>query len=139
MLTEENRTDIVRYRINNAQRTLKEVDILIENGLYNTAASRLYYSCYYAATALLVANHVTTKTHEGVRQMFSAKFVKTGIFPPYFGRMYSELFNARLTGDYEDLFNHNADTIALLIPKATEFVNAVCNEALKWIDTQNTQ
>ena len=36
-LNEENRCEIVRFRIENACKTLEEVDILMQNGLYNTA------------------------------------------------------------------------------------------------------
>ena len=133
MLTDEERTTIVRYRIERALDTLNEVDYLVQMHFYNNAANRLYYSCYYAASALLIANQVSTKSHDGVRQMFSSKFVKTGVFPSYFGRIYSELFSARQTGDYEDLFNHSSVTVSMLIPKATEFVDSVKKEVEMWL------
>lgn len=43
MLTDDNRLEIVRYRLENARRTMKEINVLVDNKLYNTAASRLYY------------------------------------------------------------------------------------------------
>lgn len=53
-LTDEQRVDIVKYRIENAESTLKEVLSHKENGFYNTAVNRMYYACYYAASALLM-------------------------------------------------------------------------------------
>lgn len=73
VLTEEQRKDIVRYRMENAQNTLEEVKSHRENGYYNTAINRMYYACYYAASALLIANGIVTKSHDGVRQQLGLK------------------------------------------------------------------
>lgn len=121
MLQDQDRISIVRYRIENAHRTIDEVSTHIENGFYNTAINRMYYACYYAASALLVANKIVTKSHDGVRQMFSLHFVKTGLVPKDFGRFYNNLFEKRGTGDYEDLFDHTLVTCEEYYPKAKEF------------------
>lgn len=54
ILTDEQRRDVVRYRMENAQKTILEVESHRENGFYNTAVNRMYYACYYAATAKLI-------------------------------------------------------------------------------------
>ena len=59
----------------------------------------MYYACYYAVCALLIANKIQTKSHDGARQMFSLHFVKTGIVSKEYGRFYSNLFEERTTGD----------------------------------------
>lgn len=133
MLTDQERKDVVIYRIENAQRTLDEVKELLKLQYYNTAANRLYYAAFYAACALLVAYKINTKSHDGVRQMFNLHFVKTGIFPSYFGKYYNELFNGRTTGDYEDLFNHDAESINRLYPLAQEFIAAVKVKVDEWL------
>ena len=69
------RNEIVKYRIRRAYETFREVEILIENQLWNTAVNRLYYTCYYALTALLIKWEIKTQTHAGVRQMFGLHFV----------------------------------------------------------------
>ena len=103
MLTDQERVDIVRYRIDNAQSTLAEVNVHIQNHFYNTAANRMYYACYYAASALLIANGITTKSHDGVKQMFGLHFIKTGVLPMPLSSIYSTLFKRRLSGDYDDM------------------------------------
>jgi len=65
-LTKEQRIAIVQYRMENANNTLKEVESHIQNGFYNTAVNRMYYACYYAASAMLIAKGVETKSHDGV-------------------------------------------------------------------------
>lgn len=96
----------------------------------------MYYACYYAVSALLVTNKIATKSHDGVRQMFNLHFVKTGIFPSYFGKFYSELFVGRTTGDYEDLFDHDEESVNELYPKAEELVNAIKENIDVWLASQ---
>lgn len=77
-LTDEQRVDIVKYRLENAFNTLSEVESHRKNGFYNTAVNRMYYACYYAARAILTAYHIEAKSHEGVRQQLGLNFVLTG-------------------------------------------------------------
>ena len=133
MLTDIQRTDIVRYRIDNAQKTMAEVETHIQNKFYNTAANRMYYACYYAASALLIAHKVKTKSHDGVRQMFSLHFIKTGILPMHLSNIYSTLFKQRLSGDYDDMFDNTLETVNELYPKAQEFIAAVKEKVDQWL------
>ena len=133
MLTNQERIDIIRYRIDNAQNTLSEVVSHIQNGFYNTAANRMYYACYYAVSALLIAHGINSRSHDGVKQMFGLHFIQTGVFPSYYGKNYSLLFDERRTGDYEDLFNHDEKSVADLYPKAKEIVFAVKEKIDLWL------
>lgn len=47
-MNEIERRELVLYRLNKAQETLSEIDLLVANQLWNTAVNRLYYACYYA-------------------------------------------------------------------------------------------
>lgn len=53
-LNSETRAAIVSYRLERAHETLQEADYNANGGYYNTAINRLYYACYYAASALLL-------------------------------------------------------------------------------------
>ena len=132
-LSQKERYDIVAYRIECAEKTLGEIDNLLALKYYNNAANRIYYACYYAVSALLIANGIITKSHDGVKQMFGLHFIRTGIFSSTYGKDYSNLFEARLTGDYEDLFNHDEVSTAKLYPKAKELVAAVKEKVDKWL------
>ena len=136
MLQDQDRIDIVRYRIENAHRTLGEIKVLIENKFYNTAVNRMYYACYYAASAMLVANHIKTKSHDGVKQMLSQHFVKTGKVSAELGKSYSLLFDKRTKGDYNDLFDNDETTCKELYPKAKSFVEHFTQLANDWLNEQ---
>lgn len=132
-LTPQERYDIVSYRIECAEKTLEEIDNLLALKYYNNAANRMYYACYYAVSALLIANGIVTKSHDGVKQMFGLHFIRTGIFPITYSKYYSNLFEARQTGDYEDLFNHDEISTAELYPKAKELVAAIKEKVNLWL------
>ena len=44
-LDEQSRFGLMRYRMERADETMEEVDILSECGHYNAAVNRLYYAC----------------------------------------------------------------------------------------------
>lgn len=123
----------MRYRIDNAQSTLAEVNVHIQNRFYNTAANRMYYACYYAASALLIANGVTTKSHDGVKQMFGLHFIKTCVLPRHLSSIYSTLFKRRLSGDYDDMFDNTLESVTELYPKAQEFIVTVKEKVDQWL------
>lgn len=87
--------DYSNYRINKAKETLSEVNILIENQLWNTAISRMYYACFYAVGALLIKDGITTGTHTGTRQKFGQFYVKTNIVNREIAKVYTKLFEKR--------------------------------------------
>lgn len=94
-MKEEERKELVEYRFSKAKKTLEEVDLHIENELWNTAVNRLYYACYYAVSALLLKNKIKAQTHAGVRQMFGSHFIKPGVISKDLGKYYSDIFDKR--------------------------------------------
>jgi uncharacterized protein (UPF0332 family) len=77
-MNNSDRKELVAYRLNKANQTLKEIEILLKNELWNTAVNRMYYACYYAVSALLINSAIRAQTHAGVRQMFGMHFIKPG-------------------------------------------------------------
>ena len=135
-LTQEQRINIVRYRMENAESTLAEVETHRANGFYNTAVNRLYYACYYAATAILIANGIEVKSHDGVRMNLGKHIVQECVISPELGRFFSRLFSKRSTGDYDDFFNHSIETVDELMPDAKLFVQTIKEWTDKWLIEQ---
>jgi len=61
---------LIEYRFKQAKDTLEEVEILINNRFWTTAINRIYYSCYYAVSSLLLNIDIKPQSHSGARQMF---------------------------------------------------------------------
>lgn len=129
-LTDEDRREIVRYRLEKAERTFQEAVGCIRCGFVETSANRLYYAAYYAVSALLIAYGLQVRTHNGIIQMFGLIFIKTKVLDRKMGTVYNQLFSLRLTGDYEDqhCLNLEEDVLPLVTP-ARELIDAVAKLA----------
>lgn len=108
-MTQQEREELVKYRITKARETFKEVELHIGNELWNTAVNRLYYACYYAVIALLIDKEIQPHTHAGVRQMFGLHFVKAGIVDNSIGKFFTDICDMRQTGDYDDYLELKKD------------------------------
>jgi len=64
-MNSEERKELVAYRISKAKETLNEIPLHIQNELWNTAVNRLYYTCFYAVSALLLNKAILSKTQAG--------------------------------------------------------------------------
>lgn len=127
-LNDQDRREIVQYRIEKAEETYKEAMAIVKLGFVNTAANRLYYAAYYAISALLIANGITTKTHSGVKIMFGRYFIKTRAIDIRFGYLLNQLFSLRMTGDYEDRKNLDMETeVRPLVQPTRELLDVVIN------------
>lgn len=129
-LDNQSRKSLIKYRINRANETVKEAELLAKEGYYNAAANRLYYACFYAAQALFVANNLTTSTHAGVKTMLGLHFVSKGMLEKEHGKTFSRLFEIRHSGDYDDFVYCDKEMIEEYTPKAKSFINKIA-ELLK--------
>jgi len=125
MIEKEARDAIVAYRLENADKTLNEISLHIQNELWNTAINRLYYACFYAVSALLINSSIETQTHAGARRMLSLHFTKTGKLPTEWSKFYTDLFENRQTGDYADFVNFERETVEELYEQAKIFVKTI--------------
>ena len=129
-LSEENIVALARYRQARAHETLAEIPYLRDQGYYNTATNRLYYACYYAAVALLIKHHISANTHAGVKTMLCLHFVSKGLISKESGRAYTNLFDSRQRGDYDDFVYYTKTEVDELYTKAILFIDEV-DELLK--------
>jgi len=125
ILDEESKNALVAYRIQHAKDTFSEIRIISENGFYNTAVNRMYYACYYMVIALLANNNIASQTHAGVKQMLGLHFVTTKKLDPEFARFYSQMFNYRVSGDYDDFIAFNSEMVEELLPQAKLFIDEI--------------
>jgi len=99
-LKEEDRKVIVTLELERVTKTLTEMEVQRQNGLWGMVANRLYYSLFHAVSALLICDHHEVGTHRGAVNKFSLFYVKEGIFTIAEGKLYSQLQRLREDGDY---------------------------------------
>jgi len=117
--------DIISYRINRTRETLEDAQILAESKRWNACVNRLYYACFYAVSALLIQNDLSSSKHTGVRSLFNLHFVKTGKVPKDIARIYNDLFERRQESDYLDFISFQESQVLLWISQAEIFIDYV--------------
>jgi len=121
-LSEADRKAVVKFRLEKAKDTFAEISVLMANKFYRTAINRLYYACYYAATALLINDGYETHTHNGVKSLLGLHYINKNKIEKVYSKLYGQLFFLRQTGDYEDWVNISEDDIQPLLEPAEKFI-----------------
>jgi uncharacterized protein (UPF0332 family) len=124
-LSEEERDAIVAHRLRKAKDTLLEAKGNIELAYWHTAANRLYYACYYAASALLIKNGYIAQTHAGVVSLLGMHFIFKGIISKELGKFYIKIFELRQTGDYSDWIVVESTDVQPLVEPAENFISLI--------------
>ncbi|MCL6448536.1 MAG: HEPN domain-containing protein [Armatimonadetes bacterium] len=113
------------YRLSRAKESLSETELLLAEGHVLTAVNRLYYACFYAASAILLLKGYSSPKHTGVRSLFHQKLVKPGLISLSAGKLYNRLFDARQKADYADLVKFEAEDVAVWLQEARSLVQEI--------------
>ncbi len=115
-------TDYIQYRLSKSQEALDDARMLATNQRWNACVNRLYYSCYYSVSALLLQNNFHAQTHSGVKALFNLHFIKPGKISIEHGKLYSDLMDWRQKGDYGDMFDFSKETVEPLLVPVANFI-----------------
>lgn len=77
-LKDADKEKIINHRINRANETIDEVQLLINNNKLSLAVSRIYYGCFYILSALAFKYSFDTSNHGKLIGWFNKKFIKSG-------------------------------------------------------------
>jgi len=124
-LTEDERKSIVLLRLDNAKQTLEDAKIIANNKLWKATANRLYYACFYAASALMVKFGFEAKTHSGIIRLLGLNFISKGLINNELGDTYYKLFTLRQKGDYDDWVVVKESDIVPLFEPAENFIKTI--------------
>lgn len=122
-LDKEEKYEIIKYRIEKAERTLIEAKDCASLGHWTLSANRLYYSLFYMSNALLVDKGMFAKTHAGIIAKINEHFVKSGLLTREEGRTISILQNMRNSGDYDDRFEWTEEDVTPFFEKARRLLD----------------
>jgi uncharacterized protein (UPF0332 family) len=119
------RNTLVRYRLTRAREALDEAELMAQAGHWNTCVNRLYYACFYAASALLLQHSMSSAKHSGIRSLFNRHYVKTGDVPRDLAALYNQLFAGRQQADYQDLASFAEGDVTPWLTGARRFVDHI--------------
>ncbi|MCZ6679654.1 MAG: HEPN domain-containing protein [Candidatus Poribacteria bacterium] len=113
----------VKYWWRKAEESLASAEREFDAGSLTFAVNRLYYSLFYAVSAMLLSRDYKSFTkHAGVRAVFNRDFVKTGLVDGEMGRLYNQLFDDRQEGDYIAFVSFSSEEVASQLEKCNTFL-----------------
>ena len=124
-LSEENRRIIVSREIEKANASFLQAEIMREHKQWDAAANRLYYSVFHAVNALFINDGLEAGRHKTSHSLFSLHYVKTGLLPIDYGRLYNNLQRLREKSDYNCFFDVSEQDIKEGIVLAADFIQAI--------------
>jgi len=84
-----------------AERFITSAEMLAEDGDFDSAASRLYYSMFFIAEALLAVLDLTFSSHRAVISAYGQYYAKTKELDPRFHQALLNAFSQRQLESYQ--------------------------------------
>ena len=100
MINDRDEKALIKYRLEQAKETIKEVNKLIENDLLKIAVNRIYYGIYYSLIALALKHNFHTSKHLQLIGWFNREFVRGNLISLKYGKILRDTFKNRTDGDY---------------------------------------
>ena len=117
--------ELSRHRLQQAEESLAEMDMLKNAGYIRGAINRAYYAMFYAIQAMMVQKKAKVSKHSGTISFFDREFVKTGIIDKSFSKWLHRLFDLRQDADYGDMFEPTREQCEQAADQAKEFVTRI--------------
>ena len=124
-LSDEERRIVVQLEMERANRTFSEVNVLRAESLWNGVCNRLYYAVYHAISALLIHDGHQVYTHHGSHALFGLHYIKTGVLPAEFGKLYNQLQTMREESDYNCAFEAEPQDLEDKIEPARQLIETI--------------
>ena len=116
---------LIKLWLDKAKESFASAQLELDAGHISFAVNRLYYTCFYAVTALFQKEGKTFKRHTGVIAEFNRAYVKTGQFESKWSKFYQKLYDRRQEGDYLPATNFEPEEISANIEEAREFLEMI--------------
>jgi len=124
-MNNEQLVELIRYRLIQADETLREAELLVNEGLYRGSINRSYYAMYYAIQTLAVLRQELFSKHSGIIAFFDREFIKTGLLPKELSRSLHMAFEQRQMSDYGEILVENQESAHQMLIYAREFILAI--------------
>lgn len=124
-MSEDQLAALLEYRIQQANETFHEAEILFNQSAYRGTINRAYYAMFYSVLALLATKKLGTSKHSGVIGLFDREFVKTGLFTRDLSRSLRLAFDRRQTHDYGELIEIDEQIAQETLNDTKTFISAV--------------
>ena len=124
-LNDKERDELIQYRIRQAEESIEEAELLINNEKLRAAVNRIYYGMFYALLALALKYEFQTSKHQQLIGWFNKNFIHTGVFNKEYGIMLHKAYQYRIEGDYEPMSEFSNKIIINLFENMKKFISVI--------------
>ena len=110
-LSNKDRRLLIKYRLNQAEETIRDVELLIAHHRYRAAINRIYYGMFYSLLALGLAYQFETSKHVQLIGWFNKEFIHTNKIEAKYGKIINKAYNKRTKSDYDTFVDFDFATI----------------------------
>lgn len=125
MISDSERKTLIKYRIEQAYRAIKEVEIQIDNNLLNIAVNRIYYGMFYMLSSLALKYKFKTSKHGQLIGWFNKDFVKEKTIEQKYFKIIQNAFDNRSEGDYEPFVEFKKEQVFEMFEDMKDFIITV--------------
>jgi uncharacterized protein (UPF0332 family) len=118
-------TEETKKYIEKAEPALEVAEELMRKGYIPDAASKIYYSMFYAAQALLKAEGIDVTKHSAVESAFGYYFAKPGRIDARFHKMLIGARKIRGSADYDIEEEMVEPEVSVKIEEGKEFLEEI--------------
>jgi len=118
----ENRIELMKYRIESAKSRLRAAKVLFEAEEYKDSINRSYYAMFTAVRGLLALDAKDFSKHAGVIAYFQREYIKTGKIDKKYSKYVTNAFQIRNSADYTDFYIVSAEDARIQIQNAEELL-----------------
>lgn len=122
MTNDQARAEVIAFWLERSDEAVASAFAEIEAGRHAFAVNRAYYACFYALSAVLLAEGRKYVKHSGVRAALHRQLIRSQRLDSSWGRVYDRVFENRHRGDYQELVVFEAAHVRELCGQAVEFV-----------------
>jgi hypothetical protein len=122
MSQDEARRAVIAHLMDKADKALEAARREYTAGDLGLTVNRVYYACFYAASAVLLHERKEFVKHAGLRSAIHQHLVRAGKLSHEFGKFFDEAFEERQEADYEAMSQFEADAVRTRIEGAKRFV-----------------
>lgn len=116
---------IIKNWLLKSEEALNEAEVNIEMNCLQSAQNRLYYSIFYAVSALAKSKNFVTSKHSQLLGWFNREYVKTELFPKEIAKIYVETYEFRQKSDYTFSFKPIVEKLKFSLNEALIFINEI--------------
>jgi len=124
-LEDDDKNNLIQYRIEEAEETIEDVRLLIENGRLRAAVNRIYYGMFYSLLALGLSRGFETSKHPQLIGWFNKNFIHGKEIEPEYGKMINKAYNRRTKGDYDVYVDFDKDTVIEMFDEMKDFISRI--------------